>query len=162
MGEQGGQENHPTFSNSCHHTYPWETLGKSQGGHRWAAMSNSIRVWAGDGGKGQGSRETGPSHPQVSEGPDSPDGKTWVCTLCREERSEALRGKRPPAQASLSLAKRSHTGRVQTAPHNPLLRPPSWSGAVMPSRGQQTPASWTLCSCFPGLTKEPVLLGGGL
>lgn len=42
---------------------------------------------------GQGKGEIGPSHPQVSEGPDSPDGKTWVCTLWRKERSEALGGR---------------------------------------------------------------------
>ena len=37
--------------------------------------------------------ETGSSYPQVSEGPDSTDGKIWVCTLWKEERRKSFREK---------------------------------------------------------------------
>lgn len=66
-------------------------------------------------------------------------------------------------QASLPLAERSHPSRAQTAPQGLLCSPPSWSRAVVPSRGQQTPASWAVSgSCYQGLTEEAVLLGRGL
>ncbi|XP_063551640.1 oxaloacetate tautomerase FAHD2B, mitochondrial isoform X4 [Gorilla gorilla gorilla] len=37
---------------------------------------------------------------KVSEGPDSTDGKLWVCTLWKEERSEGSRGQQPPANTT--------------------------------------------------------------
>lgn len=59
--------------------------GEIPGWVQLGSLSSSFRVWEWEAG-GQKGRETGPSHPQVSEGPDGTDGEIWVHTLWRKEK----------------------------------------------------------------------------